>query len=171
MIRTVIRTRIPKLDDEKIYSLVVTQLVPYAQKSQPFIEAKRRSIIRRLNNSIVLVSSAGRQPPFGFINFKVVGDLLTIDMLAVDGRKQSMGLGRELMDAAERYGRRLGARRAQLGVDEPNTRAQKFYFRQGYGISDYFPSEKLFVLTKRLDTMDKLYANPAQSYFPGKHFG
>lgn len=165
MIRTVIRTRIPRLDDEKIYSLVVTELVPYAQKSRPLTEAKRRSVIRRLNNSVVLVSSAGRQPPFGFINFKVIGDLLTIDMLAVDGTKQSRGLGRELMDAAERYGKRLGATRVQLAVDEPNTRAQKFYFRQGYGLSNYLPGEKLFLMTKRLDFIEQM------PVFSGNHFG
>jgi ribosomal protein S18 acetylase RimI-like enzyme len=47
---------------------------------------------------------------------------------------QSLGIGAQLMTAAEAVLRRRGFTRAELGVERDNERAQRFYERLGYSV-------------------------------------
>ena len=55
--------------------------------------------------------------------------------IAVSSRHQSQGIGAQLMQVAEEWGRRQGVSFAALNYLANNTRAASFYRRQGYGVA------------------------------------
>ncbi len=55
-----------------------------------------------------------------------------VENLAVVAGVEGMGIGRRLMEAAERWARGCGYRRMTLNVFHSNTRAQAVYHRLGY---------------------------------------
>jgi ribosomal protein S18 acetylase RimI-like enzyme len=76
----------------------------------------------------------------GAIDDKVVGSVMVgydghrgwINYLAVDPEHQRTGLGRALMDAAERGLRKLGCPKINLQIRRDNLEAIAFYERIGY---------------------------------------
>ncbi|WP_438449257.1 GNAT family N-acetyltransferase [Gorillibacterium sp. sgz5001074] len=144
-----IRLRNPVKDDPRLLRLVITRLMPFARKARPETTINRREIIRRWRDCRVKVA-VKNHIPVGFVSCKVAGGVLTIDMLAVDRRVEGQGFGSALIGAAEKYGKRQGALLSQLAVDEPNTHAQRFYERKGYGVEVYLPEHRLYILSKKL---------------------
>jgi ribosomal protein S18 acetylase RimI-like enzyme len=145
-----IRARVPEKDDSKLFQLIVTRLLPYARKARPEVGFNRMEIFRRWRECMVFVASKTGRLPEGFISCKLMGNVLTIDMLAVDRRVEGRGVGSALMAAAERYGKRRGASMLQLAVDEPNIHAQKFYERKGFEVEIYLPEHRMYIMTKKL---------------------
>ncbi|GAA5063191.1 GNAT family N-acetyltransferase [Streptomyces similanensis] len=68
----------------------------------------------------------------GGIDYQVTRETGTLWQLAVLPALQSCGLGTLLVRAAERRIRDRGLRRAELAVEEDNTRARALYERLGY---------------------------------------
>lgn len=71
-------------------------------------------------------------PVTGLITLIPDGDSLLVENLAVSPQAQGAGLGRALMDFAERQARRLGAARLALYTNAVMTENQAIYARLGY---------------------------------------
>lgn len=146
-----IRKRIPSVDDEAIYKLVVRQLLPFTRMTAPHTQTSLPSVRQRLNgNDFTFVAADERREPYGFVTGHCRQRTLFIDMLAMDGRHQGRGLGTALMLSAEMHGRSQGCREAYLFVDEVNERAQHFYTGKGYSLDYYVPAVRCFRMSKRL---------------------
>src|SRR5690606_13500044 len=140
-----IRQRISRTDDTTIYRIVVEELIPYSRTRRDPNELTRPAIVRRLNRMTTFVWGRGSsRKPCGFISFMVRDRRLMIDMLAMERGYQSRGLGAQLLQAAERYGRTHQCTAALLYVDEGNMRAHRFYERQGCALDGYVPSLRCF---------------------------
>jgi ribosomal protein S18 acetylase RimI-like enzyme len=68
----------------------------------------------------------------GGVDYQVVEGVGTLWQLAVHPALQSCGIGTFLVEAAESRIRHRGLHRAQLAVEENNTRARALYERLGY---------------------------------------
>lgn len=71
-------------------------------------------------------------PVTGLISLIPQGDSLLVENVAVSPRAQGTGVGRALMDFAERRARRLKAARLALYTNEIMTENQAIYARLGY---------------------------------------
>ncbi|MBN2980005.1 MULTISPECIES: GNAT family N-acetyltransferase [Cohnella] len=122
-----------KGDNPGIIRLVRAQLVPIS----PWYDERDKNldgiIARRIRGGYTFVVSRVRSgAPIAFVHFIVRGELLFIDLLAVDGASQGRGWGTELMRRAESFGRSRGCSRVRLYVDEGNAKGLRFYLRLGY---------------------------------------
>jgi ribosomal protein S18 acetylase RimI-like enzyme len=83
------------------------------------------------------------------VNGEIVGMVLTqeewIDDLWVLRDNRGCGIGRQLLETAEAEIRERGHREFRLRVLKLNTRAVKFYYRQGWQTARELPHEKLRV--------------------------
>lgn len=145
-----IRSRRPESDDGRLYALVARRLIPYARKARPDSVYKRKDIIRRFNECRVLVAAPRGRLPAGFISFKAVKGILTIDMLAVDRLQEGRGIGGSLIAAVERYAEKQGISVIRLAVDEPNIHARRFYEGKGFRVVHRLPDYGVFILSKTL---------------------
>lgn len=145
-----IRARIPEQDDNELIQLVIKRLVPFAREARPAVTIRRKEIISRWRKCRVYVAEGAGGKPAGFISCKMGGDTLSIDMLAVARGAEGQGLGSALITTAERYGKRHGAVRIRLGVDEPNWHARQFYERKGFMVEDYLPEHRMLILSKHM---------------------
>lgn len=145
-----IRERIPKKDDEAIYRLIVAELAPYAKQTAPNLRVNRTDIRRRLDRNVTLIITANNSQPCGFITFRINADNLNVDMLAIDKRRQNLGLGSQLMNEAEYYGIIRGCNRARLFVDDLNDKAIRFYERKGFYRERFFPAFRCYLMSKYL---------------------
>ncbi|GIQ67636.1 GNAT family N-acetyltransferase [Xylanibacillus composti] len=126
-----IRSRKPGLDDPMIYRLTRLSLLPYTRRHFPDMKLSRNSVRERLQNGVTLVKRSGGRFK-GFVHFLVRGESLWIDLLAVRKLYRRSGIGEQLMQKAEDWGRRKGARQAMLYVNVENEGAKRFYQRRGY---------------------------------------
>ncbi|UJF32410.1 GNAT family N-acetyltransferase [Paenibacillus hexagrammi] len=146
-----IRKRLPSVDDRSIHRLVVDQLVPFSKfKRAANASATFTEIKKRLNQGTTFVVAKGLRAPVGFISLLHKSKVLFIDMLAVDPRTQSRGWGKELMRAAEEFGRARGCHHAELFVDDSNPKALQFYMGRGYSTEQYFPDLGCYRMSKPL---------------------
>lgn len=145
-----IRIRKPEQDDAVLFKMIAGRLLPYARKARPDVQFRRSEVKSRWKSCQVYVWVQAGGKPQGFISCKLQGEVLTIDMLAVERRAEGRGVGSALIAAAEAYGRRKGGATARLAVDEPNTHAQTFYMRKGYAAENYLPEHKMYIMSKRL---------------------
>lgn len=146
-----IRKRVSALDDRIIHRLIVEQLVPFSKNTDAKTAAAFTEIRKRLNhNSITLVAAKGTRKPFGFISVFRKSRVLFIDMLAVEPNSQSRGWGKQLMRAAEAFGKAKGCNKAELFVDDSNPKAFMFYVKQGYRTMQYLPHLGCYLLAKPL---------------------
>jgi ribosomal protein S18 acetylase RimI-like enzyme len=145
-----IRKRVPRRDDRIIVDLVKRELFPYTRRSIPDYQWDPLDIRRRLDRNVTFVAAPRRSETAGFISLKPFGQVMAIDMLAVDRSRQGQGWGSRLMEEAERYARGKGCLLMRLLVDETNGRAIGFYIRHGYTLERYIPALKCYVMSKRL---------------------
>jgi GNAT superfamily N-acetyltransferase len=71
-------------------------------------------------------------PAVGLISLNLVGDLILIENVAVHPDQQGRGLGRQLMEFAEQYARKLRVQRLALYTNEVMTENQAIYKHLGY---------------------------------------
>jgi ribosomal protein S18 acetylase RimI-like enzyme len=145
-----IRKRNALLDDKAIYRMIVGELVPFSKKTMPDLTVDPKTIKRHLNRNMTFVAARGQSTPFGFVSFRVEGDALFVDMLAVHRHAQNRGWGVELMARAEQYGVRKGCKSVRLYVDDANQKAIRFYKRLGFDFESYVPSFRCYLFSKRL---------------------
>jgi ribosomal protein S18 acetylase RimI-like enzyme len=79
---------------------------------------------------------AGSPVALGGIDYTLSAGAGTLYQLSVYGPLQSCGIGTALIGAAEERIRARGLRRAELVVEETNTRARMLYERLGYAAYD-----------------------------------
>ena len=140
-----------KGDDRGIVELVRTQLVPISPWQHPRDGRLRGEVLRRLRRGPTLVVSRTRKStPFAFLHMELHGEVLFVDLLAVDSRHQNRQWGTVLMKRAEEYGRRRGCEVSHLFVDESNTRGVRFYERIGYRIESHVEALKAYHMNKSL---------------------
>ncbi|HEX5656042.1 MAG TPA: GNAT family N-acetyltransferase [Polyangiales bacterium] len=96
----------------------------------------------RLADPDVVIFIASAERPVGFIvtaharapvnPFSPLRERLLVDQIAVDPTQRRIGVGRALMDVAERRAAELGLRSVQLDVRAFNSEAARFYEALGY---------------------------------------
>lgn len=145
-----IRNRIPEKDDEQLFNIIITRLMPFAKQARPDVRFKRQEVRRRWRACKVYVAQGAGHNLDGFISCKLEGTVLVIDMLGVSRQAEGRGLGSALIATAESYGRRNGAKQARLAVDEPNPHAIRFYMAKGFETETYLPEYRMYIMTKRL---------------------
>jgi ribosomal protein S18 acetylase RimI-like enzyme len=150
-VSAMLRTRIARADDRRIYRMIHAYLMPYKRTFFPNASLSRRELHDRLKKGITYVTVPGPGRPIdGFCHALVVGKTLWIDLLAVDSRRRNRGRGSLLIRRAERYGRLHGCRTSQLYVDEHNAGAQAFYRKLGYEAKDYVQALRCYLFAKPL---------------------
>lgn len=116
----------------------------------PFIEGERtnpdgvRAYMAK-GKFLLAEDSAGLA---GCVYVELRGDRGYLGLLGVDPLRQGAGLGRKLMDAAEKYFREAGCRAVDLRIISPRAPLPAFYRRLGYaetGTAPFAPEAPLKV--------------------------
>ncbi|BBI32139.1 GNAT family N-acetyltransferase [Cohnella abietis] len=145
-----IRWKQPR-DDKGIVDLVRTQLVPISPWQHPRDRRLHNEITRRLRKGATLVIAQSRRSvPLAFLQMEFRYKILFINLLAVHSQYQNRQWGTELMKRAEQHGRKKGCTMARVYVDDNNTRALRFYQRNGYYIVRLLPELRFIELAKSL---------------------
>ncbi|MCZ8522846.1 MULTISPECIES: GNAT family N-acetyltransferase [Paenibacillus] len=146
-----IRKRIPRQDDTIIFKLIEDLLLPYARQTKPGLQLRPSAIRKRLAEGLTYVDTAAGRKPAGFILLKPKErERLRVDLLAVGRAYQGLGIGRRLMEKAERTAGMYGCREVELWVDEANASAQRFYVRLGYQAVHYDSRLRCYLMIKPL---------------------
>ncbi|GGA38045.1 GNAT family N-acetyltransferase [Paenibacillus physcomitrellae] len=146
-----IRYRRPKQDDPVIYALIEKELVPHSHLSDKEIENIRRDLPARLKNGVTLVAASNYESdPHAFIHFMIHGELLYIDMIAVDQKYQHKRYGKSLMAKAENFAVSRGCSRSKVMVDAGNTHAHLFYSKLGYHTLRFVAQTQCYEMEKSL---------------------
>ncbi|ARF67669.1 hypothetical protein B7C51_07210 [Paenibacillus larvae subsp. pulvifaciens] len=147
-----IQKRNANQDDRWIYRLILEELLPFAQKTNPSLTTGFQEVRSRLNRGITWIAKEGRKACCGFINVVPLKNKreLLVDMLAVDRQYQGSGIGSRLMNVTEAYAHDKKMRRIGLFVDKSNTKAIRFYENKGYTVSDFIPGIECYILYKEL---------------------
>jgi ribosomal protein S18 acetylase RimI-like enzyme len=135
-------------DDEFILGLIerfVDFELPKWRKRNVVTEGIRQDLLRQMEEqpagSFMFVAeddSSGQR--VGFLHLQTVTDFFTghqnchISDLAVIRSHDGKGIGRALLDYAERFAREHRYERLQLSVFPGNERARKLYEEAGYGV-------------------------------------
>jgi len=95
-----------------------------------------------------LILSEGNSNAFaGFLEFMITeeeGDeVIYTYELDIPSSFQGLGLGKKLLDVVESFGENVGVGKSMLTVFDINTRAMKFYEREGYVIDEISPDPKI----------------------------
>ena len=132
-----IRLRRPKSDDESIWLIIQSELLPRSHLTwDP--EQVHKELPKRLKG-ITYVATNRIHQTVGFVHLLVQHQTLFIDMLAVSRQAQSKGYGRQLLSRAEHYGRKHRCGMSRMLVDYGNREAERFYERNGYRLIRYVP--------------------------------
>ncbi|WP_054957581.1 GNAT family N-acetyltransferase [Paenibacillus dakarensis] len=146
-----IRYRNSKQDDPIIMQLIESQLVPLSHLSPKEIELIRKDIPTRLQRGVTFVASPSRKASsVAFVHFMLHGELLFIDMLAVEPAAQRKRWGKSLMEYAENFAVSRGCKRAKVMVDWGNHKGLSFYQKMGYQIVRIITPNKCYELEKNL---------------------
>lgn len=145
-----IRKRAASIDDTVILSLIKQEIAPFSKKYKDESSITMSMIQKRLLRSTTFVYAKGSHSPLGFISVLCKNRLLFVDMLAVSPRFQGRGLGRRLMQEAERFGLRKGCRSVRLFVDDSNKKAIGFYESLGYSPLQYMSEIDCYLMEKPL---------------------
>ncbi|WP_281889585.1 N-acetyltransferase [Paenibacillus sp. YYML68] len=147
-----LRKRVPSKDDSVIFQLVEEELLPYARLTKPGLKLTRPELRKRLRRAETYVEvTAGRQAA-GFITLKLDRERVTVDLLAVHPRYQGKGIGKRMMQLAERKAQVKGLKEAALWVDEANGKARMFYERLGYRPAYYDRNLRCMLMVKSLQS-------------------
>lgn len=145
-----IRARIPRRDDRTILDLVKSELLPFTLRTKPQLRWDASEVRRRLNRNVTFVAAPKRLEAIGFASVKKTGNVLHLDMLAVNRNSQGRGWGSALLKESERYARGHGCQAIRLFVDEENGKARSFYARHGYAEQMYYPTLRCIAMGKTL---------------------
>ncbi|GFR39340.1 hypothetical protein PRECH8_26360 [Insulibacter thermoxylanivorax] len=137
-------------DYERIIQLVYHELWPYTRRSFPGVRFSRKDLLKRLRTSEGLVIGGRHKAAYGFVLFTRIGNGLYIDLLVVNRRARSQGLGTSLIVAAERWARCHGLAYAFLYVDAANAKTMGFYEKMGYKCRGYDEHIKCYRYEKLL---------------------
>lgn len=143
-----IRRRRPVLDDQAILHLIRTELIPIS--SQPDSRMSRNDYVKRMKRGRTYVWRPRGMRCQGFIHLLYMEPIVWIDLLAVHPRTRGRGIGSSLLGIAEQYARFHKAASLSLYVDMANSKATRFYERNGYAITAYIPHTKCYRMEKRL---------------------
>ncbi|ANS73613.1 GCN5 family acetyltransferase [Paenibacillus yonginensis] len=146
-----IRYRRPKQDDPVIYGLIEKELVPHSHLSSKEIDKIRRDLPGRMKHGVTLVAASNYDSdPLAFIHFMIHGELLYIDMIAVDRNHQHKRYGKSLMAKAENFAASRGCSRSKVLVDAGNTHAHLFYSKLGYRTVRFVAQTQCYEMEKSL---------------------
>lgn len=125
-----------------------TTLLPLKRTFFPEASLSMKQLKKRLANgkTFVLVSRKGEMN--GFCHTVKKGKTLWIDMLAVESSKRGRGIGGALLRRAEKYSRAKGCKVLGLFVDEHNEKAQYFYNKHGFILTDYRRDYRCYMYQK-----------------------
>lgn len=126
-----ITKRIPALDDRRILHLIKQELIPLAhtQPNQFMLKDMRF----RLRKGRTYVARNERGLCIGFLHLIKRKEQFWIDMLAVHPSYQGRGIGKQLLQRAERtVMKTMKKPLLSLVVDRKNSRGIRFYERNGY---------------------------------------
>lgn len=104
-----------------------------AASQHPWSEALVRAELERAGPDAVLVLE-GSQGLLGYGAYRIVLDELHVMNVAVRREARRQGLGRLLLEAMLRCGRRAGVRRALLEVRAGNQAARSLYSQCGFAV-------------------------------------
>ncbi|AHV96256.1 GNAT family N-acetyltransferase [Paenibacillus sabinae] len=145
-----IRYRRPKQDDAIIHRLIETELVPLSHLPAKMLNQVKKELPDRLGRGVTLVASHDYDSdPLGFVHFMLHGDLLYIDMLAIDSSSKRKRWGNMLMDRAERFALSRGCLRSRVAVDIGNAAGLAFYEKLGYSVVGYSSQGMCYEMEKR----------------------
>lgn len=103
-------------------------------------EILREAIATRRGDAVVLMAENAAGNPIGVLFVSTRQDYFTakphahVEVVALDPAAQGQGLGRLLMEEAERWARSRGYGSITLNVFATNSRAVAFYERLGYAV-------------------------------------
>lgn len=122
----------------------------YDQRPDPLrCERFIQDRIMRSESVIFMATAGGLNEPLGFTQMyptfcSVAADrIFVLYDLFVCEKARGKGIGRQLMQAAERHARQVGAVRIQLETHHSNTNAQRLYEGLGYQKDEEFFSYSL----------------------------
>ncbi|CAI6078488.1 GNAT family N-acetyltransferase [Cohnella sp. JJ-181] len=136
-------------DLRAIVRIVRRELIPLSPHPHPEGRKLRKEMESRLAQGETLVAAEGGKP-CAFLHLIIQQQTLFVDLLAVDGSRQSKGYGTRLMKRAEQHAAARGCLRAMLYVDEGNEAGVRFYRRLGYNVVAYHETLKCYEMFKRL---------------------
>ena len=114
----------------------IAQLVNRAYEVERFFvlgdRTSREEVRTLIREGRVFVAAEDGQPPVGCVYVEVGGERGLFGMLAVDPARQGAGIGRRLIDAAERHLRDSGARSIDIQVVNLRTDLLPRYRLLGY---------------------------------------
>ena len=115
-----------------------------------FSENVKASTINNIlpTSFVALTQMPGDETVAGFITLVLKGDTCRIDYIASHVLDAPKGTGKILMEHAATHAKGWGCKRLQLAVRRVNTRAIKFYEREGFIVTDERPGG--FTMTKEL---------------------
>jgi dTDP-4-amino-4,6-dideoxy-D-galactose acyltransferase len=89
---------------------------------------------RELCDMVLVVQEEGSKIPLGMVTISIEGDVGQIGLIAVSERQRGRGLGRQLLEAADRWMLSQGAKTAQVVTQLQNVAACRLYENGGYQI-------------------------------------
>lgn len=133
-------------DDDFILGLVprfTSFELPPGRKKLVVSEGIRRDLLKHLDGSqpgsFLFIAETDDGEPAGFLHLQIVNDFFSgkpnchISDIAVANGWDGKGLGRAMLDFAERFAREHRCERLTLAVFTGNARARKFYEASGFG--------------------------------------
>jgi ribosomal protein S18 acetylase RimI-like enzyme len=145
-----IRKRKLAFDDERIYSLIKKELLPFTRLTFPDVKFDKKEARERLDKGSTFVIEKDKNSILGFINVFVRGSDIIVDMLVIDKKQQRKGWGTTLLETVEQYGQDQGCRSISLYVDVKNKKARRFYAHRGYKKVRYNPAIHCNIMSKVL---------------------
>jgi dTDP-4-amino-4,6-dideoxy-D-galactose acyltransferase len=100
----------------------------------------RRSLARELCDMVLVVQEQGCTVPLGMVTISLQDGTGQIGLIAVSEQQRGRGLGRMLVDAADRWMLEHGAQNAQVVTQLQNVAACRLYEQAGYQVDavEYF---------------------------------
>lgn len=122
-------------DLHQIRYLAQTQFAPYAVqirgKREP-LKGDLKDLVEKFEVSVFVLENAVR----GFIIYKISGPDVHIEALAVSNKWRRKGVGRQLLDYADRDGLRAGCRRAIFYTNAQNFENIAYFRAKGFQETD-----------------------------------
>ncbi|NNU81132.1 GNAT family N-acetyltransferase [Halovulum dunhuangense] len=118
-------------DIQQLRYLAQTQFAPYATR----IRGKREPLAKDLRDLVAedrIIVFIVENAIGGFISYRIDGPNLHIEAVAVNGAQRRRGVGRILLDKADRDGLRAGCRRAIFHTNAQGFENLSYYRAKGF---------------------------------------